>query len=112
MPEALRLQEDFSTDEFRDLARRSKNVSQSRQLLALAAVRDGKDRTARRTMFARWRRVDRQRVIKKRFGVDFHKRYVETLLKKLGFARISVRPRHPAQDERTIEEYKKTSQRR
>ncbi|TIV52317.1 MAG: winged helix-turn-helix domain-containing protein [Mesorhizobium sp.] len=32
----------------------------------------------------RWRRVDLQRVIRERFGVDYHERHVWTLLKKLG----------------------------
>jgi len=164
MPAAVRLREDFSADELRALARRSKDVSQSRRLLALAAVREGKDRTEaakaggmdRQTLrdwvhrfnasgpeglfdhwtdgpkprlsaeqlaelagivdagpdrerdgVVRWRRVDLQRVIKERFGVDFHERYVGTLLKKLGFSHISARPRHPAQDERIVEAYKK-----
>jgi len=40
----------------------------------------------------RWRRVDLKRVIAERFGVDFHERYVGTLLKKLGFSHISARP--------------------
>ena len=44
----------------------------------------------------RWRRVDLKRVIAETFGVDFHERYVGTLLKKLGFSHISARPRHPA----------------
>lgn len=169
MPAAVRLREDFSADEPRGLARRSKDVSQSRRLLALAAVRDGKDRAEaariggmdRQTLrdwvhrfnaggpeglfdhwtngpkprlsseqlaeFARiveagpdreqdggvrWRRVDLRRVIKERFEIDFHERYVGTLLKKLGFSHISARPRHPAQDEGTVEAYKKTSKRR
>ncbi len=60
----------------------------------------------------RWRRVDLQRVIKERFGVDFHERYVGTLLRKLGFSHISARARHPAQDARIVEAYKKTSKRR
>ncbi|MEK4032367.1 IS630 family transposase [Methylocystis sp. IM3] len=164
MPAAVRLREDFSADEPRGLARRSKDVSQSRRLLALAAVRDGKDRAEaariggmdRQTLrdwvhrfnaggpeglfdhwtngpkprlsseqlaeFARiveagpdreqdggvrWRRVDLRRVIKERFEIDFHERYVGTLLKKLGFSHISARPRHPAQDEGTVEAYKK-----
>ena len=46
----------------------------------------------------RWRRIDLKRVIEERFGVDYHERYVATLLKKLGFSHISARPRHPAQD--------------
>ena len=39
-------------------------------------------------------------------------RYVGKLLKKLGFSHISARPRHPAQDERTVEAFKKTSRAR
>jgi hypothetical protein len=44
MPSAVRLREDYSAEELRTLARRSKAVSQSRRLLSLAAVRDGMDR--------------------------------------------------------------------
>lgn len=57
----------------------------------------------------RWRRVDLQRVISERFDVDYHERYVGTLLKELGFSHMSARPRHPAQDAHVIEEFKKTS---
>jgi transposase len=155
MPAAVKLREDFSSDQLRALARRSKGVNQRRRLLSLAAVRDGKDRgeaariggmdrlTLRdwvhrfnaagpeglldnwtdgpkprlsaeqlaefariveagpdreRDGVVRWRRIDLKRVIKERFGVDFHELYVGTLLKKLGFSRISARPSHPAQD--------------
>ena len=55
----------------------------------------------------RWRRIDLKHVIAERFGVDFHPRYVGKLLKKLGFSHMSARPRHPAQDERIIEAFKK-----
>ena len=55
----------------------------------------------------RWRRIDLKRVIAERFGVAFHERYVGKLLKKLGFSHISARPRHPAQDERIVEGFKK-----
>jgi hypothetical protein len=44
MPVAVKLREDFSAQELRAYARRSKDVNQSRRLLSLAAVRDGKDR--------------------------------------------------------------------
>ena len=44
----------------------------------------------------RWRRVDLKRVVAERFGVDFHERYVGTLLKKLGSSHVSARPRQPA----------------
>jgi len=60
----------------------------------------------------RWRRVDLQRVIKERFGVEYHERYVGVLLVELGFAHISARPRHPAQKPEIIEAFKKTSRTR
>ena len=44
MPSAVRLREDYSAEDLRALARRSKDVNQSRRLLSLAAVRDGMDR--------------------------------------------------------------------
>jgi transposase len=60
----------------------------------------------------RWRRVDLKRVINERFGVDYHERYVGTLLKRLGFSHISARPRHPGQNAEIVEAYKKTSRKR
>jgi len=164
MPSAVKLREDYSAEELRAQARRSKDVNQSRRLLSLAAVRDGMDRGPaakiggmdRQTLrdwvhrfnvagpdglldnwtegpkprlsieqmgelaaiveagpdreidgVVRWRRVDLKRVIAERFGVAFHERYVGKLLKKLGFSHISARPRHPAQDERIVEAFKK-----
>src|SRR5277367_4573441 len=44
MPSAVRLREDYSAEELRGLARRSKTVNQSRRLLSLAGVKDGMDR--------------------------------------------------------------------
>ena len=46
----------------------------------------------------RWRRVDLRRVIAERWGVTFHERTVGKLLHRLGFARLSVRPKHPKTD--------------
>jgi transposase len=46
----------------------------------------------------RWRRVDLRRVISERFGVKLHERTVGKLLHRLGFARLSVRPKHPKAD--------------
>jgi transposase len=60
----------------------------------------------------RWRRIDLKRVIAERFEVDFHPRYVGKLLHKLGFSHMSARPRHPAQDERIVEAFKKISRAR
>jgi transposase len=81
------------------------------QLAEFAAlVEAGPDRE--KDGVVRWRRVDLKRVIAERFGVAFHERYVGKLLKKLGFSHISARPRHPAQDERIVEAFKKTSRAR
>jgi hypothetical protein len=46
MPSAVRLREDYSAATLRGLARRSKDVNQSRRLLSLVGVRDGMDRGA------------------------------------------------------------------
>ena len=70
-------------------------------------VETGPDRTMHGVV--RWRRIDLQRVILERFGVAYHERTIGKLLKGLGFSHISPRPRHPAQDARTIEAFKKTS---
>ena len=40
MPSAVRLREDYSAERLRALARRPKDVNQSRRLLSLAAVRE------------------------------------------------------------------------
>ena len=45
MGRAVRLREDFGTAELRRLARRATDAAQARRLLALAAVRDGMNRT-------------------------------------------------------------------
>ena len=75
-----------------------------------AVVEAGPDRA--KDGVVRWRRVDLKRVIKKRFKVDFHERYVGKLLKRLGFSHISARPRHPGQNVEIIESFKKTSRTR
>jgi transposase len=81
------------------------------QRAELAAIVDaGPDRE--KDGVVRWRRIDLKRVIKERFGVDYHERHVGTLLKRLGFSHISARPRHPAQNGEIVETYKKTSRRR
>jgi transposase len=75
-----------------------------------AIVETGPDRQVDGVV--RWRRIDLKRVINERFGVDYHERYVGTLLKQLGFSHMSARPRHPRQDAEIIEAFKKTSRAR
>jgi transposase len=57
----------------------------------------------------RWRRVDLSRVIEARFGVQLAERSVGALLRRLGFRRLSARPRHPGHDAAAQETHKKTS---
>lgn len=83
-------------------------TEQKAELAAL--VEAGPDRATDGVV--RWRRVDLQRVIKERFDVDFHERYVGTILKQLGFSHMSARPRHPGQNAEIIEAFKKTSRTR
>ena len=56
----------------------------------------------------RWRRIDLSRVIEQRYGVKLAERSVGELLRRLGFRRISVRPRCPEQDGASQETHKKT----
>jgi transposase len=81
------------------------------QLAKLAElVEIGPDRAANGVV--RWRRIDLQRVVAERFGVAYHERTIGKILKQLGFAHLSARPRHPAQDAETVVAFKKTSPRR
>jgi transposase len=60
----------------------------------------------------RWRRVDLRDELERRFGVVLHERSVGKLLVKLGYRRLSVRPRHPNTDEEAQQAFKKTSPQR
>jgi transposase len=67
------------------------------QMAALeSVVEQGPD--LERDGIVRWRRVDLQALIKARFDVNLHERSVGKLLHRLGFARLSVRPKHPSSD--------------
>ena len=57
----------------------------------------------------RWRCVDLRGIINKHFGVDPDAVSIGRLLKALGFAHVSARPRHPQQDNDAIGTFKKTS---
>ena len=81
------------------------SASQQAELAQLVEI--GPDRSVQGVV--RWRRVDLQRLIAERFGVAYHERTVGKILHQLGFRHISARRRHPAQDERIVAEFKKTS---
>ena len=166
MSACIALRDDYDSLELRRLAKRSRDPSQVRRLLALAAAYDGMSRTEaanvggmeRQTLrdwahrfnekgpeglkhrsgagrprlltdeqmselsaivetgpdpevdgVVRWRRIHLKRVIEERFGVIYSERAISDLLAVLSFSHISGRPRHPRQDERVIEAFKKTS---
>jgi transposase len=57
----------------------------------------------------RWRRADLVAVMRQRFGVAVDVRTMGRALRRLGFSRISVRPRHPKADAEAQAAHKKTS---
>ena len=57
----------------------------------------------------RWRRIDLKALIKARYDVELHERSVGKVLRRLGFSRVSVRPRHPKADAAAQEAFKKAS---
>lgn len=78
------------------------------QLAELAEiVETGPDRMAHGVV--RWRRLDLRKVVADRFGVAYHERTIGKILKAIGFSHISARPRHPGQDPKVMEDFKKTS---
>jgi len=82
-------------------------LSQAQQTELAEIVETGPDRAVHGVV--RWRRIDLQRVIVERFGVEYHERTIGKLLKHLGFSHISARPQHPKQDGEVIAAFKKTS---
>ena len=72
-----------------------------------AAVERGPDPD--RDGVVRWRRVDLKALLKAHYGVELHERSVGKLLHRLGFARLSVRPKHPLSDPAAQEVFKKAS---
>jgi len=79
------------------------------QMAALAGIVEaGPDLAVDRVV--RWRCVDLRRVIAGRWGVEFHERSVGKLLHRLGFAKLSVRPKHPRTDPAAQAEWEKKLQ--
>jgi transposase len=55
----------------------------------------------------RWRRIDLCAVVEQRFGVCVAERTMGAILHRLGFAKLSARPRHPQGDAEAQALYKK-----
>ena len=164
MAAPIDLRNDFDSVSLRRLAKRTRDATQSRRLLALAEVYDGGSRTDasriggvglqiirdwvlrfnargpdelvdgkspgapsklnadhRRALaevveagpvpavdgVVRWRRRDLARWLLETFAISLDETTVGRELKALGFAKISARPRHYAQNELAVEAFKK-----
>ena len=79
-------------------------TSDQRQQLA-ALVRAGPD--PKKDGIVWWRRVDLQKQIKVRFGVEMRERRVGKHLAALGYRKLSVRPQHPKSDPQDQEAFKR-----
>ena len=169
MAAPIDLRNDFDSVSLRRLAKRTRDATQSRRLLALAEVYDGGSRTDasriggvglqiirdwvlrfnargpdglvdgkspgapsklnadhRRALaevveagpvpavdgVVRWRRKDLARWLLETFAISLDETTVGRELKALGFAKISARPRHYAQNELAVEAFKKKLPRR
>ena len=88
---------------------RKPRLSPEQEAELVTAVEQGPDPD--RDGVVRWRRVDLQALIETRFAVRLHERTVGKVLRRLGFTRLSVRPRHPKADEAAQEAFKKASPR-
>lgn len=166
MGAAIGLRDDFDGSALRDLAKRSRDAAQSRRLIALAEIYDGRrrseaarlagvgvqiirdwvlrfnaegpdgliDRKApgpRRKLsddqraalaeivetgpipaihgVVRWRRSDLAQWLWEEFGVSLDVTTVGRELRRMGYTKLSARPRHYAQNEDAVAEFKKTS---
>jgi transposase len=166
MAAPIPLRSDVTATELRQHARRTRDASQTRRLLALAAIYDGDTRSQaariggvtlqivrdwvlrfnalgadglldrkapgnrpklndeqRRALAAlvesgpipaihgvvRWRLKDLAQWLWEEFGISLSETTLSRELKALGFHKLSVRPRHYAQNEAAMEHFKKAS---
>src|SRR4051794_31769185 len=72
-------------------------LSPEQEAELVTAVEQGPDPD--RDGVVRWRRVELRALIETRFAGRLHERSVGQVLRRLGFARLSVRPKHPKADE-------------
>ena len=166
MAAAVQLRRDFTAEELRELAKGTRDANQTRRLLALAEIYDGRSRTEtarlggvglqtvrdwvlafnaegpeglvngkapgnpsllnvsqRRALMevieagpnpaihgvVRWRLVDLAQWLFEEFRLSISKQTLSREVRALGFRKLSARPRHHAQDQDALEDFKKTS---
>ena len=78
-------------------------TEQMRELAAI--VETGPD--PERDGIVRWRRIDLCNLVERRFGIRLAERTMSSILRRLGFAKLSARPRHPQSDPEAQKLYKK-----
>jgi transposase len=133
MPIALRA--DFTAEHCRSLARKTKDAGQARRLLALASIYEGATRTEAAKIGGVTLQIVRDWVMKfnaegaeglidrkppgqparlsdrlrEEFSVSIAKQTLSRELRAMGYRKLSARPRHHAQAEGAIEDFKKNS---
>ena len=90
----------------RPLPGRPARLAQARQGLVAGWIETGAD--LGRDGMIRWRRLDVARRLEAEFGTAMSEQSVGKLLRRLGFSRISVRPRHPKHDACAQDAHKRT----
>ena len=106
MAAAVGVRDDYDAGALRAAAKRSKNGPQARRLLALAAIYDG----ATRSETARIGGVGLQVVRDfEEFRVVVAEQTLSRVLRAMRYRKLSARPRHHAQAEGAIEDFKKVS---
>lgn len=81
-------------------------IGEAEKQALVALLEAGPDPAVHRIV--RWRRVDLQKELAARFGIEVHERTVGKYLASLGYRRLSVRPQHPGSDPQAQEDFKKT----
>ncbi len=121
MSTAIALRDDFDADSLRGLAKVSKEVRQARRLLALALIYDGDSRSKAARISGVTLQIVRDWVL--RFNAQspdglkgrkssgrpstLSEDTISRELMKLGFVKLTARPRHAAQDPAELEDFKK-----
>jgi transposase len=82
-------------------------LSPEQEAMVAEMVRQGPDLAEDGVV--RWRRADLARAILARFGVVLAERSVGEVLRRLGFRRLVVRPRHPGHDAAAQASFRRSS---
>ena len=84
-------------------------LSEEQRAALAAVVESGPDPAIHGVV--RWRRRDLGAWLRDRFGISLGVTTVGQELRRMGYAKLSARPRHYAQDEAALAAFKKTSPR-